>query len=97
MKKTIYNIFKKVSDAIETFLDSVYVYFLYTILGFVYGSLYVYNSLFFLTFETYTCDGDGTDKAISFEMTGIEFLIIGLYLLVIGIYSLIKVIKYFKK
>lgn len=87
---------RKVFDVISSFLDSVYIYVLYTVFGFIYGSLSLYHSLFFLTFESYTCDGSGYNDGVKFDMAGLELLIIGLYLLGLGIYSLVKVIKYFK-
>lgn len=87
---------KKVFDAISSFLDSVYIYVLYTVFGLIYGSVSIYHSLFFLTFEAYTHDGCGYNDGINFDMAGLELLIIGIYLLGLGIYSLVKVIKYFK-
>lgn len=87
---------KKVFDVISSFLDSVYIYVLYTVLGFIYGPLSIYHSLFFLTIESYTYDGYGCNDDVKFDMAGLGLLIIGIYFLWLGIYSLVKVIKYFK-
>lgn len=87
---------KKIFDVISSFLDSVYIYVLYTVFGLIYGPLSIYYSLFFLTFESYTYDGCGYNDGIKFDMAGLELLVIGTYLLGLGIYSLVKVIKYFK-